>query len=356
MSLYEKSILVTGGAGFIGSNLVLHLVRKYPQYRIINADALTYAGNLSNLREIEGAPNYCFEHLDVASEQEVQSLFERYPISHVIHLAAESHVDRSIHDPLSFVRTNVLGTVNLLQACLQYWDGCYKGHLYYQVSTDEVYGSLDTQAPPFTEEHCYDPHSPYSASKASADHFVRAFYDTYALPVVISNCSNNYGPYQFPEKLIPLTINNILHQRQIPIYGKGLQVRDWLHVQDHVEAIDCILHRGRPRQTYNIGGNHEMRNIDLVRKLIDIVDEETHRAPEESSQRLITYVSDRPGHDARYGIDASKVEKELGWKPRHTLDEGLRETVRWYLSHSHWLKEVTSGAYREYYDKMYSGR
>ena len=355
MSLFNKVILVTGGAGFIGSNLVLHLVEKYPDYLIVNVDALTYAGNLTNLSAVENRENYRFERVDVADSSAVDELFKRYGATHVLNLAAESHVDRSIHDPLAFVRTNVYGTVNLLDACRRHWEGNYEGKLFYQISTDEVYGSLEPEDPTFSEDHRYDPHSPYAASKASADHFVRAYHDTYELPIVISNCSNNYGPYQFPEKLIPLTIHNILSHRPIPVYGQGLQVRDWLYVGDHVEAIGCILHKGRVRGTYNIGGNHEMRNIDLVRMLIRLVDQETGKS-KGFSDELITFVKDRPGHDARYGINADHLSKELGWVPKVDLEQGMLSTVRWYLEHQAWLEDVTSGAYRDYYMKMYDQR
>lgn len=355
MRTFEKTILVTGGAGFIGSNLVLHLVNKYPKYQIINADALTYAGNLNNLKAIESAENYCFEHVDVSDTSKVQNLFEKHPITHVLHLAAESHVDRSIQDPLAFVRTNIYGTVNLLHACRLAWNDSFENRLFYHISTDEVYGSLSANEPAFDEGHKYDPHSPYSASKAGADHFVRAFHDTFGLPVVISNCSNNYGPLQFPEKLIPLTINNILNNKSIPIYGNGTQVRDWLYVQDHVEAIDLILHHGAIRETYNIGGNNERQNIDLVREIIALVDERQGKQPL-ASLGLLKFVTDRPGHDTRYSINPLKIERELGWKPRFTLAQGLQLTIDWYLQNKAWLHEVTPGEYRTYYDKMYGDK
>ena len=337
---FKKTILVTGGAGFIGSNLLLHLVRTCPEYFIINLDALTYAGHLENLEAIEKAPNYHFEKGDIADSQLIQKIFQTYPIDTVLHLAAESHVDRSIADPLAFVRTNVIGTVNLLNAARESWQSNYDGKLFYHISTDEVYGSLEPKAPAFTEEHRYEPHSPYSASKASGDHFVRAYHDTYGLPTIISNCSNNYGPFQFPEKLIPLVIRNILNQKPIPIYGDGKQVRDWLHVQDHVEAIELIMRQGKAGETYNIGGNNELQNIHLVKILIDAVDRNLGY-PEGHSLPLITYVTDRPGHDVRYAINSSKISRELGWQPRITVKEGLQKTVAWYLTHQDWIEHVT---------------
>ncbi len=348
----KKSILITGGAGFIGSNLVIHFVRKYPDYRFVNLDALTYAGNLENLREIEGAPNYSFVKGDVADADLLEELFKKHTFSGVIHLAAESHVDRSITDPLAFVRTNVIGTVLLLQTALRHWQGDFTDKLFYHVSTDEVYGSLG-ESGYFTEETPYDPRSPYSASKASSDHFVRAFYHTYGLPVVISNCSNNYGPYQFPEKLIPLVINNIREQRPIPIYGDGQYTRDWLWVGDHVEAIDLLFHKGRRGETYNIGGNSEWTNLDLVELLCDLTDAELGRAVG-SSRQLITFVKDRPGHDRRYAIDATKLQSDMGWAPKVKAEDGFRQTVQWYLSHQDWLDNLTSGAYRKYYEKQYA--
>ncbi|MDO5036448.1 MAG: dTDP-glucose 4,6-dehydratase [Porphyromonas sp.] len=352
---FEKTILVTGGAGFIGSNFLLRMVPRYPSYHFVNIDALTYAGILANLKELEGAPNYAFRHIDIVESQAVRALFEEYPITHVVHFAAESHVDRSIHDPLAFVRTNVLGTVNLLQNAQRAWSNDYEGKRFFHVSTDEVYGSLKPEDAAFGEQHRYEPHSPYSASKASADHFVRAYHDTYGLPILISNCSNNYGPYQFPEKLIPLCINNIVHQRPLPIYGDGTQVRDWLFVADHVDAIDTILHKGREGETYNVGGCNEVQNIELVRQLISIVDQKLGH-PEGHSLGLITYVTDRPGHDTRYAIDATKIHEELGWQPAYSPEEGFEETVEWYLAHQEWLDYVTSGDYQNYYDEMYGER
>jgi len=346
---YTNNIIITGGAGFIGTHVIKRFVKRYPEYRIINVDALTYAGNLENLKEIEDSPNYVFEQIDITNLEDVNRLFDKYNPDGVIHLAAESHVDRSISNPLEFVETNVIGTVNLLNASRKI--AKEKGFRFYQVSTDEVYGSLgDTGF--FKETTPYDPRSPYSASKASADHFVRAYQHTYQLPVVISNCSNNYGPYQFPEKLIPLMINNILHQKALPVYGKGLNIRDWLWVEDHARAIDDIYHRGENGETYNIGGNQEYRNIDLVHMLCDVMDEILER-PKQSSRNLITYVKDRPGHDHRYAIDASKIKKALGWEPSCTLKEGLRETVDWYLNNREWMDRVTSGAYQEYYKNHY---
>lgn len=351
----SKSILVTGGAGFIGSNLLLHLVPKCPEHNFINLDALTYAGSLANLKEIEHLPNYHFEHADIADEVAVRTIFEKYNITHILHLAAESHVDRSISDPQAFVRTNVNGTVNLLNAAKKHWNGDYNGKLFYQISTDEVYGSLTPQAAPFAESNRYEPHSPYSASKASADHFVRAYHDTYGMPTVISNCSNNYGPLQFPEKLIPLVIRNIIHQKPIPVYGDGSQIRDWLYVQDHVEAIELILRKGLPGETYNIGGNNELRNIDLVKLLIKAVDRNLGH-PEGHSLPLIKFVTDRPGHDVRYAVDSRKISRELGWQPKLTVEEGLQKTVAWYLTNQDWMEYVTSGAYQEYYEKHYGAK
>lgn len=359
----QRNILITGGAGFIGSHLVRHFVKKYPQYRIVNYDKLTYAGNLENLKDIENEPNYVFVKGDICDEAALAEVFGKYDIDGVIHLAAESHVDRSITDPLAFARTNVLGTLALLQAAKTAWsEGAkngaadrYEGKLFYHVSTDEVYGALGFDGSMFTENTPYAPHSPYSASKASSDHFVRAFHDTYGLPCVVSNCSNNYGPYQFPEKLIPLFVNNIRHSRPLPVYGKGENVRDWLYVGDHCKAIDMIFHRGKPGETYNIGGNNEWSNIDLIRLMIKITDEELGR-PAGASDSLITFVRDRAGHDLRYAIDSSKLRRELGWKPEMPFEQGIRQTVRWYLDNGAWLDNVTSGAYVEYYDRMYSGR
>ncbi|MTB53160.1 dTDP-glucose 4,6-dehydratase [Lewinella sp. W8] len=347
----EKTILVTGGAGFIGSHLLRHLVRTYPHYKLINLDLLTYAGNLENVRDIEDAPNYSFLRADITDLDAMRSIFAVYPVDTVIHLAAESHVDRSIDDPLIFVKTNLLGTATLLQAAKEAWDGNMDGKLFYHVSTDEVYGSLGEDGL-FTETSPYDPRSPYSASKAGSDQLVRAWGHTYGLPVVLSNCSNNYGPNQFPEKLIPLFINNIRHRKALPVYGKGENVRDWLYVEDHARAIDVILHEGQLGETYNIGGHNEWKNIDLVRLMCRLVDEKLGRA-EGSAEALITYVTDRAGHDMRYAIDASKIERELGWRPSLQFEEGLSRTIDWYLENETWLDHVTSGAYQEYYDKMY---
>lgn len=354
MADFQKSVLITGGAGFIGSHLVRHFVLKYPNYRIVNLDALTYAGNLENLQSVESAPNYVFCKGDITDYEAVRNLFASYDFDGVIHLAAESHVDRSIENPMAFIHTNIVGTVNLLNAARIQWQGRLEGRRFYHVSTDEVYGSLGDEGY-FTEETAYDPRSPYSASKASSDHFVRAWHHTYKLPVVISNCSNNYGPYQFPEKLIPLIIHNIRHQRPLPVYGDGSNVRDWLWVGDHVEAIDLIYHQGQLGDTYNIGGHNERRNIDLVTSLCDIMDELLGQSPA-TSRSLITYVKDRPGHDQRYAIDPAKLMHELHWQPSVSVDEGLRLTAQWYLDNSSWLEHVTSGAYRAYYDRQYTHR
>ncbi|MGI6291902.1 MAG: dTDP-glucose 4,6-dehydratase [Bacteroidales bacterium] len=349
-----KKILITGGAGFIGSHLVHLMVRKYPNYHIYNLDKLTYAGNLENLKDIEKESNYTFIKGDIVDENFINELFAEHNFDGLIHLAAESHVDRSIHSPLEFIYTNIVGTVNLLNAARNTWKEDMGNKRFYHVSTDEVYGSLgETGA--FVETTPYDPHSPYSASKASSDHLVRAYHDTYGLNIVISNCSNNYGPYQFPEKLIPLFINNILHNRPLPVYGKGINVRDWLYVEDHVKAIDLIYHQGRKGETYNIGGNNEWKNIDLIHQLIAITDELLQR-PKGTSTQLITFVSDRKGHDLRYAIDASKIKNELGWQPSVQFDEGFRTTVKWYLDNEDWLKNVTSGNYQKYYEEMYSNR
>ncbi len=347
-----KNILITGGAGFIGSHLVRLMVKKYPDYQIINLDALTYAGNLANLKEIEQYPNYKFEKADICDFPTIQSLFEKYQVDGVIHLAAESHVDRSIKDPFSFARTNVMGTLNMLQAAKLAWKGNYIGKVFYHVSTDEVYGALQSGMELFTEQTKYDPHSPYSASKASSDHFVRAYHDTYGLPVKISNCSNNYGSYQFPEKLIPLFINNIRHNKPLPVYGKGENVRDWLYVDDHARAIDLIFHQGKIGDTYNIGGFNEWKNIDLIKLLIKVTDRLLGR-PEGTSDHLLTFVADRAGHDLRYAIDSTKLKNELGWMPSLQFQEGIEKTVKWYLDNQTWLDEVTSGEYQCYYEKMY---
>ncbi|MFZ6038755.1 MAG: dTDP-glucose 4,6-dehydratase [Bacteroidota bacterium] len=352
---FSRNILVTGGAGFIGSHVVRLFVNKYPDYRIINLDKLTYAGNLANLKDIEDRPNYVFVKGDICELDDMLSLFEQYAIDGVIHLAAESHVDRSIKDPFTFARTNVMGTLSLLQAAKTTWEGDYAGKRFYHISTDEVYGALDFDETLFTEDTRYNPHSPYSASKASSDHFVRAYHDTYGLPVVISNCSNNYGPYQFPEKLIPLFINNIRHNKPLPVYGKGENVRDWLFVEDHARAIDVIFHHGRDGETYNIGGFNEWKNIDLIRVIVRTVDRLLNR-PEGASDHLITFVTDRAGHDLRYAIDSSKLKNELGWKPSLQFEEGIEKTVRWYLDNQEWMDNVTSGDYQRYYDEMYANR
>jgi dTDP-glucose 4,6-dehydratase len=347
-----KTILITGGAGFIGSHVVRLFVTCYPEYRIINLDALTYAGNLENLKDIEEAPNYIFEKVNLLNPEELHRVFQQYQPTGVIHLAAESHVDRSILSPMDFVYTNVVGTVNLLNASKEAWRGDYTGKLFYHVSTDEVYGALG-ETGLFTETTPYNPHSPYSASKASSDHFVRAYHDTYGLPVVITNCSNNYGPYHFPEKLIPLFINNIIQKKPLPVYGDGLYTRDWLFVKDHAAAIDLVFHKGKVGDTYNIGGFNEWKNIDLVKLLCRLMDEKLSREKGES-ETLITYVKDRPGHDRRYAIDASKINRELGWKPSVTFEEGLSQTIDWYLQNEEWLQHVTSGAYQHYYQTQYT--
>lgn len=350
-----KTILITGGAGFIGSHVVRRFVNNYPDYQIINLDALTYAGNLENLQDVEQQPNYRFIKGDITNENTVNRLFAESTIDAVIHLAAESHVDRSISGPMEFIRTNILGTVNLLNAAKRSWDKQKSDQLFYHISTDEVYGSLGAEGE-FTETTAYDPRSPYSASKASSDHLVRAYHHTYGLPVVISNCSNNYGSHQFPEKLIPLAINNIKNNRQIPVYGKGENVRDWLYVQDHAHAIDVIFHSGRTGQTYNIGGNNEWKNIDLIRLLCSIMDKKLSRKEGESAQ-LITFVKDRAGHDLRYAIDSSKLQTELGWTPSvERFEEGLEKTVDWYLANSRWFDNVLSGDYKAYYKQQYNQR
>ncbi len=374
----KRNILITGGAGFIGSHVVRLFVNKYPDYRIVNLDKLTYAGNLANLKDVEDRPNYVFERADICDFDRVREIMRKYSIDGVIHLAAESHVDRSIKDPFTFARTNVLGTLSLLQAAREYWDGAWDGKLFYHISTDEVYGALELTnpegiKPPFTttasssehhlaygrdffyEDTKYNPHSPYSASKASSDHFVRAFHDTYGMPTIVTNCSNNYGPYQFPEKLIPLFINNIRHGRPLPVYGKGENVRDWLYVEDHARAIDLIYHKGRVADTYNIGGFNEWKNIDLIKVIIKTVDRLLGN-PEGTSEHLITYVTDRAGHDLRYAIDSSKLQRELGWEPSLQFEEGIEKTVRWYLDNQAWMDNITSGEYEKYYDEMYKNR
>lgn len=346
-----KTILITGGAGFIGSHVVRRFVKRYADYRIINVDALTYAGNLENLKDVDSRPNYHFEKVDIVDANAVNALFEKYNPDGVIHLAAESHVDRSITDPLAFVRTNVLGTVNLLNAARANWADNSENKRFYHISTDEVYGTLGEEGL-FTETTAYQPNSPYSASKASSDHFVRAYGETYELPYVVTNCSNNYGPNHFPEKLIPLFINNIVNMKPLPVYGDGNYTRDWLYVIDHARAIDLVFHEGLNGETYNIGGFNEWKNIDLVKVLCKLMDEKLGR-PEGTSEGLITYVKDRPGHDRRYAIDASKINEELGWEPSVTFEEGLAETIDWYLSNEEWLQNVTSGDYQQYYDQQY---
>ncbi len=355
MNTDHKTIFITGGAGFIGSHVVRLFVTKYPDYKIVNIDALTYAGNLDNLSDIADAPNYSFEKIDITDFDAVRAVFEKHQPTGVIHLAAESHVDRSITDPFCFIRTNVMGTCNLLHCAKELWKSDYEGKRFHHVSTDEVYGALEMDGSFFHETNRYEPHSPYSASKASSDHFVRAYHDTYGLPVTISNCSNNYGSYHFPEKLIPLAINNIKHMKPIPIYGKGENIRDWLYVEDHARAIDMIFHNGKVGETYNIGGNNEWTNIDLIRTLCSIMDRKLGRA-EGTSASLITFVTDRAGHDLRYAIDSSKIQKELGWKPSLQFEEGLEKTVDWYLANEDWVDRITSGAYKEYYEKQYGNR
>ena len=352
---FTRTLIITGGAGFIGSHVVRLFVNKYPDYKIINLDKLTYAGNLANLKDIEDKPNYCFVRMDICDFEGVLQLMREEHVDGIIHLAAESHVDRSIKDPFTFAQTNVMGTLSLLQAAKTAWDGAYEGKLFYHISTDEVYGALPMDGTLFTEETKYRPHSPYSASKAGSDHFVRAFHDTYGLPTVVTNCSNNYGPCQFPEKLIPLFINNIRHRKPLPVYGRGENVRDWLYVEDHARAIDVIFHRGRVAETYNIGGFNEWKNIDLVKLLVKVTDRLLGRA-EGADLDLITYVTDRAGHDLRYAIDSRKLRKELGWEPSLQFEEGIEKTVRWYLDNQAWLDNVTSGDYQKYYEEMYKGR
>ncbi len=381
MSDFQRNIIVTGGAGFIGSHVVRLFVNKYPAYRIINVDALTYAGNLANLKDLEGASNHVFIKADICDYERMSALMQEYNVDGVIHLAAESHVDRSIRDPFTFARTNIMGTLSLLQAAKLHWEAQpekYEGKRFYHISTDEVYGALELTAPEgiespfstaassaehhhaygedfFLETTKYNPHSPYSASKAGSDHFVRAYHDTYGMPTIVTNCSNNYGPYQFPEKLIPLFINNIRHGKPLPVYGRGENVRDWLYVEDHARAIDLIFHEGKVAETYNIGGFNEWKNIDIVKVIIRTVDRLLGN-PEGHSLGLITYVTDRAGHDLRYAIDSRKLQRELGWEPSLQFEEGIEKTVRWYLDHQDWMDNITSGEYEKYYESMYKGR
>ena len=354
---FKRNILITGGAGFIGSHVVRLFINKYPEYRIINLDKLTYAGNLANLHDVESASNYTFIKADICDFDKLIDIFSEYKIDGIIHLAAESYVDRSIKDPFTFARTNVMGTLCLLQAARLMWEECpekYDGKRFYHISTDEVYGALRSDGTYFTESTKYDPHSPYSASKASSDHFVRAYHDTYGMPTIVTNCSNNYGPYQFPEKLISLFINNIRQGKPLPVYGKGENVRDWLYVEDHARAIDLIFHKGKIADTYNIGGFNEWKNIDLIKVIIKTVDRLLGNA-EGISEHLITYVTDRAGHDLRYAIDSTKLKKELGWEPNLQFEEGIERTVRWYLDNQEWMDAITTGEYEEYYKMMYKG-
>ncbi len=355
---FKRNIIITGGAGFIGSHVVRLFVNKYPEYRIINVDKLTYAGNLANLKDVESAENYRFEKADICNYARIRQLMSDYNVDGIIHLAAESHVDRSIKDPFAFAYTNVIGTLTLLQAAKLYWESTeekYEGKLFYHISTDEVFGALEMDGTMFTEETKYNPHSPYSASKASSDHFVRAFHDTYGMPTILTNCSNNYGPYQFPEKLIPLFIHNICQRKPLPVYGKGENVRDWLYVIDHARAIDVIFHKGKVADSYNIGGFNEWKNIDLIKVMIKTVDKLLGN-PDGYSLDLITYVTDRAGHDLRYAIDSSKLKNELGWEPSLQFEEGIEKTVRWYLENQDWLDNITSGEYEKYYEEMYKNR